>query len=160
MPEKVIKVLVEGGNASPGPPLGPALGGYGLNIGQVVKEINDKTKEYSGMKVPVKIFVDPKTRSYRVEVGVPPTSMLLLREIGQSKGSGNPKEGKIGDITMDKVVKVAKIKIKEMNTSDLKKAVKQVVGTALSMGITVEGKDPREIQKEIDEGLWDEVIKE
>ncbi|MGY0288351.1 MAG: 50S ribosomal protein L11 [Thermoproteota archaeon] len=153
MPEKIVNVMVEGGKATPGPPLGPALGGYGLNLGQVVKEINDKTKEFEGMKIPVIIYVDPEKKTYRIEIGTPPTSMLLLREMNKEKGSGNPKSTKIGDISMEKIVKIAKIKMKEMNTSDLAKAVKQVLGTAVSMGITVDGKDPREVQKEIDRGL-------
>ncbi|RLG47157.1 MAG: 50S ribosomal protein L11, partial [Thermoproteota archaeon] len=81
MPTKVVKVLVEGGKATPGPPLGPALGGLGLNIGQIVNEINQKTKEYQGMKVPVEIKVDIDTRKFEIKVGIPATSMLILREL-------------------------------------------------------------------------------
>ncbi len=158
MPKKLVRVMIEGGKATPGPPLGPALGGLGLNIGQVVKEINEKTKEYAGMKVPVEIEVDLETRAFEVRVGTPPTSMLILRELGAEKGSSDPSSKKIGDLKMDQVVKIAKTKLEDANTKDLKKVVKQVIGTALSMGVTIEGKDPREVQKEIDSGIWDEVI--
>ncbi len=158
MPKKVVKVMIEGGKATPGPPLGPALGGLGLNMGLVVKEINDKTKEYAGMKVPVEIEIDLETKEFEVRVGTPPTSMLILRELGAEKGSSDPGSKRIGDLKMDQVVKIAKTKLENANTRDLKKVVKQVLGTALSMGVTVEGKDPREVQREIDSGVWDEVI--
>ncbi len=158
MPKKVVKVMIEGGKATPGPPLGPALGGLGLNMGLVVKEINDKTKEYAGMKVPVEIEIDLETKEFEVRVGTPPTSMLILRELGAEKGSSDPGSKRIGDLKMDQVVKIAKTKLENANTRNLKKVVKQVLGTALSMGVTVEGKDPREVQREIDSGIWDEVI--
>ncbi len=158
MPKKVVKVMIEGGKATPGPPLGPALGGLGLNMGLVVKEINAKTKDYAGMKVPVEIEVDLETKEFEVRVGAPPTSMLILRELGADKGSSDPGSRKIGDLKMDQVIKIAKTKLENANTRDLKKVVKQILGTAVSMGVTVEGKDPREVQKEIDSGTWDEVI--
>ncbi len=158
MPKKVVKVMIEGGKATPGPPLGPALGGLGLNMGLVVKEINDKTKEYAGMKVPVEIEIDLETKEFEVRVGTPPTSMLILRELGAEKGSSDPGSKRIGDLKMEQVVKIAKTKLENANTRDLKKVMKQVLGTALSMGVTVEGKDPREVQREIDSGVWDEVI--
>jgi len=158
VPKKVVKVMIEGGKATPGPPLGPALGGLGLNMGLVVKEINDKTKEYAGMKVPVEIEIDLETKEFEVRVGTPPTSMLILRELGAEKGSSDPGSKRIGDLKMEQVVKIAKTKLENANTRDLKKVVKQVLGTALSMGVTVEGKDPREVQREIDSGVWDEVI--
>ncbi len=158
MAKKVVRVMVVGGKATPGPPIGPALGGLGLNMGQVVKEINDKTKEYAGMKVPVEIEVDLETRQFEVRVGTPPTSMLILRELGLEKGSSDAGGKKVGDLSMKQVVKIAKIKLNDANTKDLKKVVKQVLGTALSMGVTIEGKDPREVQREIDQGVWDQAI--
>ena len=158
MPKKVVRVMIEGGKATPGPPLGPALGGLGLNMGLVVKEINEKTKEYAGMKVPVEIEVDLETKGFEVRVGTPPTSMLILRELRGDKGSSDPGSRKVGDLKMEQVVKIARAKLEDANTGDLKMVVKQVLGTALSMGVTVEGKDPREVQREVDSGVWDEVI--
>ncbi len=157
MPETVIEALVEGGKATAGPPLGPALGPLKINIGEVVKAINEKTKSFAGMQVPVKVIVDSATKKFRLEVGVPPTSALIKKELGLEKGGKDQKE-KVGNLTIDQAVKVAKMKIDAMLSSDLKSAVKEVIGTALSMGITVEGKDPREIQKEISEGKWDEKL--
>ncbi|RLG41448.1 MAG: 50S ribosomal protein L11 [Thermoproteota archaeon] len=158
MPTKIVKVLVEGGKATPGPPLGPAIGGLGLNIGEIVKEINQKTKEYQGMKVPVEIKVDLDTRKFEIKVGIPATSMLILRELGVEKGSGQTGSQQVGDLKFESVLKIAKIKLPDANTNSLKSMVKMVLGTAVSMGVTVEGKDPREIIKEIDEGKWDHML--
>lgn len=158
MPKKIVRVLIEGGKATPGPPLGPALGGLGLNLGQVVKEINEKTSSYSGMKVPVEIEVDTETKKFEIRVGTPPTSMLILRELRAEKGSSDAKSKRIGDLKMESVINIAKMKLANSNTRDLKKVVKQVLGTALSMGVTVGGKDPREVQREIDLGIWDKLL--
>ncbi|HDI86565.1 MAG TPA: 50S ribosomal protein L11 [Candidatus Korarchaeota archaeon] len=160
MPKKVVKVLVEGGKATPGPPIGPALGGLGVDIGRIVGEINQKTKEYAGMKVPVEIIVDLETRQYEVRVGLPPTSMLLIREIGVEKGSGEAGSKSVGDLKREQIVKIAKMKLESMNTTSLKSAVKQVLGTAVSVGVTVEGKHPKEAIKDVDAGLWDDLLKE
>ncbi|WP_297069025.1 50S ribosomal protein L11 [Thermococcus sp.] len=158
MPQ-VVEVLVEGGKASPGPPLGPAIGPLGLNVKQVVDEINKATKGFEGMQVPVKILVtDPKKKTFEIEVGVPPVSQLIKKEIGAPKGASEPGHSLVGNLTMEQVVRIAKAKVEQMLASDLKTATKEVIGTALSMGVTVEGKDPREVQHEIDEGVYDEVF--
>ncbi|WP_457741820.1 50S ribosomal protein L11 [Thermococcus sp.] len=158
MPQ-VVEVLVEGGKATPGPPLGPAIGPLGLNVKQVVDEINKATKEFEGMQVPVKIIVeDPKKKIFRIEVGIPPTSQLIKKELGIPKGSSEAGHTPVGNLTMEQVIKIAKMKIDQMLSPTLKAAAKEVIGTALSMGVTVEGKDPREVQREIDEGLYDEIF--
>ncbi len=142
-----IEVLVEGGKASPGPPLGPALGPMGVNVAQVVKVINEKTKAYAGMQVPVIVDVDPKTKEFTVTVGTPPTTSLIKKELGIEKGSGDARNQKVGDLTLEQVVKIAKMKQENSLSYDLKGVVLEVLGTCLSMGVTVEGKDPREVQK-------------
>ncbi|RLF65580.1 MAG: 50S ribosomal protein L11 [Thermoplasmata archaeon] len=152
MPKQVIEVLVEGGKATPGPPLGPALGPLGVNVAQVVKAINEATKEFEGMKVPVKVIVDVATRQFEIEVGLPPTSALILKELGIEKGSSDPKRDKVGDLSLEQVIKIAKIKKQSMLSYTLKNAVKEVLGTCVSMGVTVMGKDPREVQRMIDVG--------
>ncbi|RDD53439.1 MAG: 50S ribosomal protein L11 [Candidatus Korarchaeota archaeon NZ13-K] len=157
MPKKIVRVLIEGGKATPGPPLGPALGGLGLNMGQVVKEINEKTSAYAGMKVPVEIEVDTDTKRFEVRVGTPPTSMLILRELRLEKGSSDARK-RVGNLRMEQVIGIARTKLADSNTADLRRVVKQVLGTALSMGITVEGKDPREVQRELDSGVWDSLM--
>ncbi|EHR79740.1 50S ribosomal protein L11 [Thermococcus litoralis DSM 5473] len=156
--KQIVEVLVEGGKATPGPPLGPAIGPLGLNVKQVVDRINEATKDFAGMQVPVKIIVDPVTRQFEIEVGTPPVSQLIKKELGLEKGSSEPTRNIVGDLTMEQVIKIAKAKKQQMLAADLKAAAKEVIGTALSMGVTVEGKDPREVQKEIDEGVYDEVF--
>lgn len=150
-----IEVLVEGGRASPGPPLGPALGPMGVNVVQVVAKINEKTKAYEGMKVPVKVLIDPKTKTFEIKVGTPPTSSLLVKEIGMEKGSGAPNTQKVGNITIEQAIKVANMKQDSLMGKDLKMRVLEVIGVCVSSGITVEGKEPKAIQKEIKEGKWD-----
>jgi len=152
---ETIKALVEGGKASAGPPLGPALGPLGVNIMQVINKINDKTKQFDGMKVPVKVIVDPKTKDFDIEVGTPPASSLIIRELGAEKGSGSAGTHKIGDLTVDQAIKVAKMKHENLLGKQLKQKTKEVIGTCVSMGVTVEGKKPQQIQKAIDEGKYD-----
>jgi large subunit ribosomal protein L11 len=154
MPE-TIKALIDGGKATAGAPLGPALGPKGVNIMQVINTINDKTKQFQGMKVPVKIIIDPKTKSFEVEVGTPPAASLILHEIKAEKGSGVPSKTKIGNLTVDQAVKIAKMKFNTILGKDLKHKAKEVIGTCTSMGVTVEGKSPKQVLKEIDEGKYD-----
>ncbi|MHA1754724.1 MAG: 50S ribosomal protein L11 [Candidatus Odinarchaeia archaeon] len=154
-----INAMVEGGKASAGPPIGPALGPTGVNIYQVVQKINELTKPFEGLKVPVKINVNDETKEFEIEVGVPPASALLLKEVGKEKGSANPKSEKIADLTLESIVKIAKSKEGSLLVNSLKAAVKTILGTCVSMGITVDGKDPRDVQKEIDNGEHDELLK-
>ena len=154
MPE-TIKALVEGGKASAGPPLGPALGPLGVNIMQVINTINDKTKQFNGMKVPVKVIVDTKTKNFEIEVGTPPAASLILNEIDVEKGSGAPSTHKIGNLTIDQAIKVAKMKHDNLLGRELKQKTKEIIGTCVSLGVRVEGKDPKEIQKNIEEGEYD-----
>jgi len=152
---ETIKALVEGGKASAGPPLGPALGPLGVNIMQIINTINDKTKQFDGMKVPVKVIVDPKTKNFEIEVGTPPAASLILKELGAEKGSGAPSTHKIGDLKIEQAVKVAKMKYDNLLGRELKQKTKEIIGTCVSLGVTVEGKKPQEIQKAIDEGEFD-----
>lgn len=149
---QVVEVLVPGGKASPGPPLGPAIGPLGLNVKDVVDRINEATKDFDGLAVPVKIIVK-EDRSFDIEVGIPPTSALIKRELGLEKGSSKTGKEFVGDLTMEQVIKIAEMKRSETLSMSLKSAVKEVLGTCLSMGVTVEGKNPKDVQREIDEGL-------
>lgn len=151
VPEK-LQVLVDGGKATPGPPLGPALGPMGVNVIQVVNAINEKTKAFMGMKVPVTLIVDPKTKEFEIKVGTPPTSALILREIKAEKGSGSPKATKVGNLTIEQVQKIAEMKKDSMLAKDKKARFKEVLGTCVSMGVTVDGKDPKQVLKEIEQG--------
>ncbi len=156
MPE--VKVLVEGGKATAAPPLGPALGPLGVNIGQVIGAINDKTKIFSGMQVPVTVKVKDD-KSFSVDVGTPPVSALVKKEAGLEKLSGRPKDEKFANIKVEQCIKVAKMKIDVMGTSVLKKAVKEIAGSCVSYGILIENKDPKDFIKDVDKGMYDEQIK-
>jgi len=153
-----LEVLVDGGKATPGPPLGPALGPMGVNVIQVVNAINEKTKAFTGMKVPVTLLVDSKTKSFEIKVGTPPTSALILKEIKIEKGSGSAKTTKVGNLTVEQVQKIGEMKKDSMLSKDKKTRFKEVVGTCVSMGVTVDGKDPKVVLKEIEKGgyagLW------
>jgi large subunit ribosomal protein L11 len=157
--KKQVEALLNGGEATAGPPLGPALGPLGVNVLQIVNRINELTSGYSGMKVPVRVIVDLETKAFEVEIGTPTTSALIVKELGIEKGSGNPKAEKAGNLTVEQVVKIAKMKLPGSYALSDNSAAKEVLGSCISMGITVDGRDPREIQKEISEGKWDKLFK-
>lgn len=157
--KKSISALVTGGEASAGPPLGPALGPMGVNVLQVVNTINDKTKDFSGMKVPVKVEVDPDTKRFTVDVGVPPTAALINKEAGVSKGSGTAGMTFAGTITMESAIKIAKMKIDSSYAKDVRSAVKEVIGTCVSLGMQVENKPAKEIYADLRAGKYDEALK-
>lgn len=158
--KKSIKALIEGGAATAGPPLGPALGPLGVNVMAIVNRINELTKEYSGMKVPVEVVVDRDTKEFEVNIGTPTTSALIVKELGISKGSKSPKAEKVGNLSMSQVVKIAQLKRESLLSIKLNDAVKEVLGSCISMGVTVEGKDPKEIIHDVNEGAYNDLIKE
>jgi len=158
-----IQALVEGGKASPAPPLGPSLAPTGVNIGQVIAAINEKTKDFAGMNVPVKVVVDKAARSFEIEVGTPPTSALIKKELGLKEPvkeeAGVKGKKTIGNLTIAQCVKVARGKQSASLARSLKAGVKEVVGTCLSLGVTVEGKNPKAVTKEISDGVYDSQLK-
>lgn len=156
--KKTIDALISGGQATAGPPLGPSLGPLGVNVVAIVNKINEVTKDFAGMKVPVKIVVDPETKEFEVTVGTPTTSALIVSALKIQKGSGSPKEEKVGDLTIQQVVDIAKKKQTEVLAKSLKLATKEILGSCVSMGVTVENKDPREVQKAINEGTYDSLF--
>jgi len=160
MPSQTVESLVPGGKATAAPPLGPALGPLGVNIGQVVADINKKTAVFNGMQVPVKVIVDMDTKKFEISVGTPPASALILKEAGIEKGSGNPKTDKVADIFIEQIIKIAKMKESNLLGNDLKAKVKEIIGTCNSMGILVEGKPAVEAIKEVNEGKFDKEIRE
>ena len=153
--KQTISSLVTGGEASAGPPLGPALGPMGVNILQIITAINEQTKEFKGMKIPVTVSVDSDTKEWDVEVGIPSASALLLKEAGIQKGSGTSGTEWVGEVSMDSIIKVAKVKLESSYASSVKSVAKQIVGTCISLGIKIEGKTPKEFTAEINEGKWD-----
>ena len=155
---QTIETVVDGGKANAGP-LGPVLGPAGVNIGKVVVEINQKTKDYTGMKVPVKIIIDDK-KNFTVEVGTPPVSQLVLSKAKIEKGSGTPNKSQVGNLTIKQAIEITRMKGNTMLGGTLKARVKEVVGTCVSMGVTVEGRSAKEMSKAIAAGEFDAQIKE
>ncbi len=151
----MVEALVPGGKASAGPPLGPALGPLGVNVAQVVAKINEQTKDLNGMQVPVKVIVKSRTE-FEIEVGTPPTSALIIKEMGLEKGSGD--KTVVGDLSMEQVLKIAKIKRKGLLSKTMKHAASEVIGTAGSMGATIEGVSSKEAQLAVSSGKYDEIL--
>jgi large subunit ribosomal protein L11 len=131
-----IKLQAPGGQATPAPPIGPALGQNGVNIGQFVSQFNERTKELNGTTVPVVITVY-KDKSFTFEVKSPPASVLLRQAAEIAKGSGVPNKEKVGTVTCEQVRKIAETKFKDLNAYDLEQAAKIIAGTARSMGIDI-----------------------
>ena len=154
-----VNALVTGGSASGGPPIGPAVGPTGINIKDVVDEINEKTMVFKGLTVPVRIECDPETKQFEIFIETPSTASLLLKEAGVEKGSSSCEEDKIGNLTLDQIINVVEAKKDKFLDKNFKFAIKSVLGTALSVGMTVEGLDPRELQKRIENGDYDDKIR-
>lgn len=153
-----VDLLVDGGNASSGGAMGPALGPLGVNIKQIVDEINKKTSAYQGMKVPVVVTVNKATRAFELDIGIPPASALVLKAAGISKGSSTPNTEIVGNINFPQLIEITKSKMSDLAASNLKSGCKEILGTMVTMGVTCEEKDPREVQKEIDKGKYDDLL--
>ena len=152
--KKAVEALIEGGKATGGPPLGPALGPLGVNVPMIVNRINELTKDYGGMKVPVKVIVDVDTKEFEVEVGTPTTSALIVKELGVEKGSGKAGQESAGNLTMEQVVKIARIKAPTSYAKTLEACIKEVLGVCQSMGVTVEGLEAKEAAKSLEAGKF------
>ena len=159
MATQTVESLIEGGKATAAPPLGPALGPTGVNIGQVVSEINKKTADMKGMQVPVKVTIDTATKQFTIEIGTPPAAALIKKEAGVEKGAGNPITEKVADLMMEQIIKIAKIKEDALLGNNLKSKAKEIIGTCQSMGILVEGMPAQEAMRAIENGTFDDKIK-
>jgi len=164
----VVKAIIQGGKATPAPPLGPSLSAAKVNVGDVVSAINEKTKEFDGMEVPVTIKIDLKTKKFDISVGTPSVAALVKKELNVKNLAKSPfniyqkeevKEEFKESLKFDQIVKIARAKMDDIKTDNLKKAVKQVIAFCVSAGVYIEGKRPKEVIKEVDEGKWDEKIK-
>ncbi|MEZ3144444.1 50S ribosomal protein L11 [Halobaculum sp. MBLA0143] len=152
-----IEVLVPGGQVDPGPPLGPELGPTPVDVQAVVQDINDETAAFDGMEVPVTVDYEDDG-SFGIEVGVPPTAELVKDEAGFDTGSGEPQEEFVADMSVEQIKTVAEQKQSDLLAYDLKNAAKEIVGTCTSLGVTIEGNDPREFKERIDAGDYDDVF--
>ncbi len=153
-----IKLLVDGGSMKPGPALSQKLGPVGINVNQIIQKVNEATKSFEGIKVPVELNIDVPTKEFDVKVFSPPVSELLKKELGVEKGSGVQKKIRIGNASIEQIISLAKTKSPNLLCRDFKSAVKTIVGTCVSLGILIENKPASEIEKEIDEGKYDKEI--
>ncbi len=154
---ETIDTLVPGGQATPGPPLGPELGPTPVDVQAVVQEINDQTSAFDGTEVPVTITYD-EDGSFDVDVGVPPTAALIKDKAGFETGSGIPQEEFVADLSIEEVIEVAEQKLPDLLAYDLKNATKEVVGTCVTLGVTIDGEDARNFKAKIDGGEYDEYF--
>jgi large subunit ribosomal protein L11 len=158
MAKQTVEAMVEGGKASAAPPLGPALGPLGVNIGQVISEINKKTADFKGVQVPVKIIVDEQ-KNITITVGTPPVSALIKQEAHIEKGSGSPQSDLVADLKIEQVIKISKMKGDGLSGKDTFCRVKEVAGTCNSMGVMIEGKRAVDTIADINKGMFDAEIK-
>lgn len=134
----IVKLQIPAGQATPAPPVGPALGQAGINIVAFTKDFNARTADQQGMIIPVVINVY-EDRSFDFVTKTPPAAILLMKAAGVQKGSGNPRDEKVATVTEAQVREIAETKLKDLNASDVESAMRMVKGTARSMGFTVEG---------------------
>ncbi len=153
--KKVVEVVIEGGKAAAGPPLGPVLSPLGVNVLMIAEKINELTGDYGGMKVPVKIFVDVDTKDFDIEIGTPTTSALIVKELKLEKGSSAPGSEVAGDLTMEQIIRIARMKLPDSYAKSLKSIVRMILGSCISMGVTVEGKEAKVVSAEVDNGSYD-----
>lgn len=153
-----IDVLVDGGEATAGPPLGPALGPTGINVMGVVDQINEQTSAFEGMQVPVKVIIEDG--DFDIEVGTPPTSALLKEELGIESGSGEPNMEKVADLSIEQAIRVSEQKKTDLLGKTQKTRTLEVLGTANSMGVTVQGRPAPQVQAAIRQGRHDDKFED
>jgi large subunit ribosomal protein L11 len=158
MVQKTFNFIVSGGEATGGPPIGPALGPLGVNIMGVVNKINELTAEYEGTKVPVDVTLDTDTKEFAVKVGMLSTYALVTQVLEIAKGSPTPNTEYVGDLSFDQLVEIARRKRKGLLGATLRSAVKEVLGSCLSMGVTVDGKPAKEVFALMEAGSYEESL--
>ncbi|MDP2946583.1 MAG: 50S ribosomal protein L11, partial [Nanoarchaeota archaeon] len=155
----LIKLLVEGGNMTPSPAIAQQLGPMGINIGQVISQVNTATSNFKGITVPVHLNVDTKTKKFTIRILSPPTSELIKKEIGVEKGSGARMKQKVGNLAIEQIIAIAKSKHDHLLSNSFLSSLKSVIGTCMAVGTMIENKDPKEVLKEIEEGKYNQEIK-
>jgi len=155
-----IKLLIDGGEMKPGPAIAQKIGPLGINMGKVISDINAATKDFKGMKLPVELNINEKTKEFTVKTFSPPTSELLKKELNLEKGSAEHKKIKVGNASIEDIIKITKIKSPDMLQKEFKSAVKSVLGTCASIGIFVENEEPNELVQKIESGKFEKEIDE
>ncbi|MFW6384966.1 MAG: 50S ribosomal protein L11 [Halodesulfurarchaeum sp.] len=154
---ETIEILVPGGQADPGPPLGPELGPTPVDVQAVVQQINERTSAFDGTEVPVTVTYE-ENGSFEIEVGVPPTAALIKDEAGFETGSGRPQSDFVADLSVEQVRTIAEQKLSDLLAYDVKQAAKEVAGTCVSLGVTIDGEDARTFKERVDAGEYDDVL--
>jgi len=154
----IIKLLIEGGDMKPGPAIAQQLGPLGINMGKVISDVNAETKEFKGMKVPVELHIDKKTKEFTIKTSSPPAAELIKKELKLEKGSNDHKNIIVGNASIEDIIKVTKIKYSNMLDKDFKSAVKSILGTAKTVGILVENTNPNDLIPEVAKGKFDKEI--
>lgn len=154
-----IKLLVDGGAMKPGPAVAQQLGPMGINMGKVISDINEATKEFKGMQVPVILDVDAKTKTFTVKVSTPSVSALIKKEAGIETASGARLKVKVGNLAFEQIISITKQKHQSMLAKEFISALKSVIGSCMTMGILIDSKDPKEILQDIEEGKYNDEIK-
>jgi len=154
----LIKLMVEGGKMSPGPAVAQQLGPMGINMGQVISDVNEATSEFKGVTVPVHLTVNPETKEVSIKVLSPPTSELIKKELKIEKASGARLKQRVGNFAIEQVISVSKAKHTHMLSNEFISTVKSVIGTCQALGVLIENKEPKEILEEIAEGKYKEEI--
>ncbi|MCW4048967.1 MAG: 50S ribosomal protein L11 [Candidatus Bathyarchaeota archaeon] len=160
MVEMTLNFIVNAGKATGGPPIGPALGPLGVNIMAIVNKINEETAEYDGLPIPVDVIIDTDTRQFEIKVGMLTTFALISQATGITKGSGEPNSNYVADMTFEQLIGVAKKKRPGIFATSLKTAVREVLGTCQSAGVTIEGRPGKEVQEAILAGEYDDQLAE
>jgi large subunit ribosomal protein L11 len=160
MVEKTFNFIVNGGEATGGPPIGPALGPLGVNIMTIVNKINEETAEYKGVPIPVDISIDTDTKEFTVKVGMLSTFALITQALGIQKGSQTPNTDFVGDLAFDQLLEIARRKRDGLFSASLKAAVREIVGSCQSMGVTIDSQPAGEIQALIGSGEYDPRLAE
>lgn len=153
-----INLLVEGGNMTPSPAIAQKIGPLGMDMGKIISEVNKATSSFKGTKVPVELDVNTSTKTFKIHVSTPPVSELLKKEMKLEKASGDHKNLKVANMAIEQVIAVALMKMPGMLDKDIKKAVKSVVGTCVSLGILIENKPAKEVAQEVAQGKYDKEI--
>ena len=153
-----IKLLVDGGSMKPGPAVAQQLGPMGVNMGKVISDVNEATKGFNGMQVPVNLDIDPQTKDFKIQVLSPPVSALIKKEAGIELASGARKKMQAGNLAIEQVVSITQQKYDNMLARDFKKAFLSVLGSVMSLGLLIESREPQEIIEETKQGTYDEII--
>ena len=152
----IIKIITQGGSMKPNPALAQKMGPLGLNMGKIISDVNNSTRSFAGMKIPVTLDINTKTKEIKVIVQQPSTAELLKKEFGIAKGSAQPQKFKTANVPIETLIRIAKEK--QALEKSLKLSLKTIVGACRSLGILIESKEAEVVTKEIDDGIYDKLI--